>query len=93
METNTTVITHKQFTNGNAQPPEPIEEGSELWQVLEPWPNPVGPEIIGDIESALQKHLFLSTEAALTCALWAGHADMFEAVSYTHLTLPTNREV
>tara|TARA_B100002003_G_scaffold249659_1_gene286611 strand:- start:1114 stop:2505 length:1392 start_codon:yes stop_codon:yes gene_type:complete len=77
MEANTAVTTHKQFTNGNAQPPEPIEEDSELWQVLEPWPSPVGPEIIPAIESALKKHLFLSTEAALTCALWVAHADMF----------------
>ncbi len=69
METNTKVITPKQFTNGNVQQLEPTEDKhSTLWQVLEPWPNPVGSEIIGDIESALQKHLFLSTEAALTCA-------------------------
>ena len=83
METNTKVITPKQFTNGNAQPPEPIEEDSALWQVLEPWPNPVGPEIIPEIESALKKHLFLSTEAALTCALWVAHADMFEEFECT----------
>ena len=65
METNTKVITPKQFTNGNVQQLEPPNDSSpKLWQELEPWPNPVGPEIIGDIESALQKHLFLSTEAA-----------------------------
>ena len=83
MEANTTVITHKPYTNGNAQPPEPIEEGSELWQVLEPWPSPVGPEVISEIESALKKHLFLSTDAALTCALWVAHADMFKEFECT----------
>ena len=78
METNTAVTTHKQFTNGNVHQLKPPEDKhSTLWQVLEPWPNPVGPEIISDIESALQKHLFLSAEGALTCALWVAHADMF----------------
>ena len=59
METSTAVPTHKQFTNGNVHQLEPPEDNdSALWQVLEAWPNPVGPEIIPEIESALKKHLF-----------------------------------
>jgi hypothetical protein len=84
METSTAVTAHKQFTNGNIHKLEsPQDSSPKLWQELEPWPDPVGPEIIGDIESALQKHLFLSTETALTCTLWAGHADMFEEFEHT----------
>jgi len=84
METSTAVTPHKQFTNGNVHKLEPpVDSSPKLWQELEPWNEPVGPEIIGDIESALLKHLFVSPETALTCVLWIAHANMFEDFEHT----------
>ena len=84
METNTKVITPKQFTNGNVQQLEPPKDNQpKLWKVLEPWPNPVGPEIFNEIESALLTHTFVSKDLALTGTLWAGHANMFDAFDFS----------
>ena len=50
----------------------------------------------GFIGSSLVRKLIASTDQQITILdklTYAGNLDSLEAVSYTHLTLPTNREV
>lgn len=86
METNTTVITPKQFTNGNVQQLEPPPEygGKEIkLQKLEPWPEPVGGEVIDEYQEALRKFVFITDAEKLLCPLWAVHANCYNIFKKT----------
>mgnify|MGYP000250530636 CR=1 FL=1 len=58
--------------------PPPQYGGKDIkLQKLEPWPEPVGGEVIDEYQEKLRRFMFITKAEQLLCPLWAVHANCY----------------
>ena len=53
------------------------------WNILEPCPEPVGPEIFDEIQNWWMTYTFMTQETALLLTLWSAHSNMWKGFQVT----------
>ena len=53
------------------------------WNIIEQWPEPVGPEIFDEIQDWWTTYTYMTDETALLLTLWSAHANMWQGFQVT----------
>ena len=66
----------------NSEPQPPHYGGKPVTlQTFDPWPEPVGGDVIDEYQELLSRFMFVTKREQLLCTLWTVHANCYDCTS------------